>query len=74
MTISDCYFTLNCKEFESDMVKEEAKFSDVKEQFEDGKETGILREEDQTRVRRRIGALDEKWAELNRVHNDNRRR
>ena len=56
------------------MVKEEAKFSDVKEQFEDGKETGILREEDQTRVRRRIGALDEKWAELNRVHNDNRRR
>lgn len=56
------------------MVKEEAKFSDIKDQFEDGKETGILREEDQVRVKRRIGALEEKWAELNRVHNDNRRR
>jgi len=62
------------QEFESDMVKEEAKFSDIKDQFEDGKETGILREEDQVRVKRRIGALEEKWAELNRVHNDNRRR
>ena len=56
------------------MVKEEAKFNDIKNQFEDGKETGILRDEDEVRVTRRIGALDEKWAELNRAHDDNHRR
>ena len=56
------------------MVKEEVKFSDIKDQFEDGKETDLLREEDKARVQRRIGALDEKWAELNRNHNDNQRR
>ena len=56
------------------MVKEEAKFSDIKEQFEDAKETSLLREEDKTRVQRRIAALDDKWAELNKLHDDNRRR
>jgi len=56
------------------LVKEEAKFSDIKEQFEDGKETGLLREEDKARVQRRIAALDDKWAELNKLHDDNRRR
>ena len=65
---------MNLKELERDMVKEEAKFSDIKDQFEDGKETGILREEDQVRVARRIAALENKWAELNRVHNENKRR
>lgn len=56
------------------MVKEEAKFSDIKDQFEDGKETGILREEDQGRVARRIAALENKRNELNMVHNENKRR
>lgn len=55
-------------------MKEQAKFSDIKDQFEDGKETEILRAEDQVRVSRRISALDEKWAELDRVHDENRRR
>ena len=55
-------------------MKEEAKFSNIKEQFEDAKETGLLREEDNARVQRRIAALDNKWAELNKLHDDNRRR
>ena len=69
-----CDIVFNFKEFENDLVKEEAKFSDIKEQFEDGKETGLLREEDKARVQRRIAALDDKWAELNKLHDDNRRR
>ena len=69
---SDIVF--NFKEFENDLVKEEAKFSDIKEQFEDAKETSLLREEDKARVQRRIAALDDKWAELNKLHDDNRRR
>ena len=64
----------NFKEIENDLVKEEAKFSDIKEQFEDAKETSLLREEDKARVQRRIAALDDKWAELNKLHDDNRRR
>ena len=56
------------------MVKEEAKLNDIKDQFEEAKETGTLRDEDEVRVNRRIGALDEKWAELNRTHDDNHRR
>ena len=64
----------NFKEFENDLVKEEAKFSDIKEQFEDAKETSLLREEDKARVQRRIAALDDKWAELNKLHDENRRR
>lgn len=55
-------------------MKEQAKFSDIIDQFEDGKETEILRAEDQVRVNRRIDALNEKWAELDRVHNENRQR
>ncbi|XP_068690393.1 utrophin-like [Montipora foliosa] len=62
------------KEFESEMVKEQAKFSDIKDQFEDGKEIGVMRDEDQVRVMRRIGALDEKWAELDKTHDENHQR
>ncbi|XP_067048762.1 dystrophin-like isoform X1 [Acropora muricata] len=65
---------IQLKEFEGELVKEQAKFSDIKDQFEDGKETEILRAEDQVRVSRRISALDEKWAELDRVHDENCRR
>lgn len=56
------------------MVKEEAKFSDIKDQFEECNGTEMLREEDQARIQRRIGALDEKWAELNKNHDDNHRK
>ena len=56
------------------MVKEQAKFSDIKDQFEDGKEIGVMRDEDQVRVMRRIGALDEKWAELDKTHDENHQR
>ena len=56
------------------MVREEAKFSDIKDQFEHCKDTEMLRKEDQTRIQRRIGALDEKWAELNKNHDENHRK
>lgn len=62
------------KEFESDLVIEEATFSDIKDQFEDCKGTDMLREEDQARIQRRIEALDEKWAELNKNYDENHRK
>ncbi|XP_020615403.1 dystonin-like isoform X2 [Orbicella faveolata] len=62
------------QEFESDLVIEEATFSDIKDQFEDSKGTEMLREEDRARIQRRIDALDEKWAELNKNHDENHRK
>lgn len=56
------------------MVIEEATFSDIKDQFENCKETDMLREEDQARIQRRIEALDGKWAELNKNHDENNRK
>ena len=35
------------------------------------KEIDLLRDEDRVRIQRRIGALDEKWAELNKNHDAN---
>lgn len=59
------------QEFENDLDKEEAKFNDIKDQFVNCKETDLLRDEDRVRIQRRIGALDEKWAELNKNHDAN---
>lgn len=56
------------------MVIEEATFSDIKDQFEDSKGTEMLREEDRARIQRRIDALDEKWADLNKNHDENHRK
>ena len=68
------FTTAYLKDYEADVVKEEARFSDIKTEFADSEGTGILRDEDRARIKRRTGSLDQKWAELNKVHDESKRK